>query len=150
MREKAGKDLSQMWFLKSWRCTLEICGLIWKPGGRRLCRCHGSAAARALHGTPPLSSFLQMFGVHFVLKSPCTRARAFQPWLAATARNEIQMSVTYGKSTISLEYRSQWNPTLVLTAPKLLSCSFISLPQNTITRQIAFVRARLLVELIDI
>lgn len=128
----------------AWLCTLSV-SLIWKcraasasqsstavptrpacscrPAGR----CHGSAAAPVLHGTLPLSSFLQMFGVHFVLKLSCTQARAFQPWISATARNEIQMSVTYGKSTISLEYCRQWNPTLML---KLLSCSFISLPQN--------------------
>lgn len=107
-----------------------------------------SAGAWALHVTLPLSSFLQMSGVHFVLKLCCARARAFQPWLAATARNEIQMSMTYGKSTISLEYCSQWNPTLTLTAP---SCSLApSFPCHKILHLIAFVRARLFVELIHI
>lgn len=38
-----------------------------------------SAGACALHVTLLLSSFLQMFGVHFVLKLSCTRARVFSP-----------------------------------------------------------------------
>lgn len=153
MREKAGKDLSQMWFWNTYVTVyplilwpyLKIWGQSLSPRAARLSAdaplaqlpaADGgdaivSAGAWTLHTTLPLSSFLQMFGVHFVLKLSCTQARAFQPWLAATAHNEIQMSMTYGKSTISLEYCSQWNPMLRLTAPKLLSRSFISLPQNT-------------------
>lgn len=113
--------------LKYLQRTLESRGLILRPGaalawrrGKAVCAAPraqlpaadggdatASAGAPVSHVTLPLSSFLQMFGVHFVLKLSCSRARAFQPWLAATACNEIQMSVTYGKSTISLEHCTQ-------------------------------------------
>lgn len=145
MREKAGTDFSQIQF---WNTCLTV-----HPFSQPHLEVQGSLCLPEQHGcantpcvqlpaggevpwlscSPGPARYAPTFFISPDVWSPFCfeivlhQARAFQPWISATARNEIQMSVTYGKSTISLEYCRQWNPTLML---KLLSCSFISLPQN--------------------